>query len=93
MELVEYRKSDDILRGKKTLPIRRDDYKNPLILDFSSYNAAAEKDFDSHVFRPVRTDYAYLSREVRHTLAKYLHGEGTLRDAAAAMKDLLNVRK
>lgn len=94
MELLEYLKSDDvqlnILRGKKTLPIRRDDYKNPLVLDFSSYNAAAEKNFDSRIFRPVRTDYAYVSREVRHALAKYLKGEETLEKAAAVMEELVN---
>ena len=64
--------------------------KADMVLDFSSYNAAAEKDFDSHVFRPVRTDYAYLSREVRHTLAKYLKGEETLEKAAAVMEELVN---
>ena len=93
MELLEYLKSDDvqldILRGKKTLPIRRDDYKNPLVLDFNSYNAAAEKNFDSHIFRPVRTDYAYVSREARHALAKYLQGEGALDEARIFVENLL----
>lgn len=96
-ELLEYLKSDDvqldILRGKRTLPIRRGDYKNPLVLDLNSYNAAAEKDFDSHVFRPARADYAYVSREVRHTLAKYLKGEETLEKAAAVMEELVNNTK
>lgn len=94
MELLEYIKSDEvqteILKGMKTLPIRRKDYDNPVILDYSSYNSAAAKLFDTHTFRPARAEYANTSRKVRKELARYLRNEGTLEEAAAAVESLLN---
>lgn len=93
-ELFEYLKTDevqlDILKGMKTLPIMRKDYENPVILDFGRCNAEASKIFDRHIFRPARSDYAYVSREARRALKKYLQGEGTLNEAATAVESLIN---
>lgn len=94
MELFEYMKSDavqtEILKGMKTLPIRRDDYNNPVILDFNSCNSEAAKLFDNHTFRPASAEYANASRTVRKELTQYLKNEGTLEEAAAAVESLLN---
>ena len=92
-ELLEYLKTDevrlDILKGMKTLPIRRSDYENPIVLDFGRCNAAAAEIFDRHNFRPARADYAGVSRDTRSALKKYLQNEGTLEEAAAAIERLL----
>lgn len=94
MELFEYMKSDEvqteILKGMKTLPIRRKDYDNPVILDYIGYNGEAAKFFDTHKFRPARAEYANTSRTVRKAIARYLQNEGTLEEASAAVESLLN---
>lgn len=93
-ELFDYLKSDEvqseILMGMKTIPIRRDDYKKPMILDVNSYNSSFLQIFDLLSFRPARNDYANASREARRAIADYLRDEGTIDAAAAAITELLN---
>lgn len=93
-ELLDYLKSDEvqseILMGMKTLPIRRDDYKKPMILDINTYNSNFFEIFDYLSFRPARADYAHASREARRAVADYLRDEGTIDAAAAAITELLN---
>lgn len=97
MELLEYLKSDEvqmrILKGTGTLPLKRQYYQNPIILDYTDYTDEAAQLFDSLIFRPARDDYTYVSRETRVALNDYLNNDDLLDAAVAAFERLLDIRQ
>ncbi|MBO5008124.1 MAG: extracellular solute-binding protein [Clostridia bacterium] len=92
MEFLEYLNSDtaqmQILKGMGTLPIKREHYTNPVILDYSEYLEDAASIFDRHIFRPYRDDYTFVSREARKALKAYIQGEGSLEAAVETVENL-----
>ncbi len=97
IELLEYLKSDDvqmqILKEMGTLPLKREQYENPVILDYTNYTEKVAGLFDSLIFRPSRSDYTYASREARAALNDYILNNGSVDTAAAAIENLLKIEK
>lgn len=96
-ELLEYIKSDQVqqqlIKGTGTLPIKREYYKNPVILDFADYIESTEMMFDSLVFRPARMNYTIYSRRAREAVYHYITGSGSLDDASKALESLLDTKQ
>lgn len=95
IELLEYLKSNEvqmsILKGTGTLPLKREYYQNPVILDYTDYTNNVAPFFDSLVFRPARDDYTFVSREARVALHDYIENDRSFANAVEAFERLLSV--
>lgn len=93
-ELLNYLADDSvqtrIIKEKGTLPLRREDYENPLISYYSDYIDSTYPLFETLKFRPNKPDYTHLSRQAGTALSEYIGGEGTVDAAAEAMSRLLD---
>lgn len=87
-ELLQYLLRDDIQRslasGLGTLPLRREDYDDPMIMDSAAYYGVYKELSDELIYRPQRDDYTNASRKVRSLLADYIENKATLEQAETA---------
>lgn len=87
-ELLQYLLRDDVQKqlvsGLGTLPLRRIDYDDPMIMDSAEYYGAYKELSDELIYRPQRDDYTNASREVRRLLVDYIENRTTLEQAETA---------
>lgn len=87
-ELLQYLLRDEVQKklvsGLGTLPLRRVDYDDPMIMDSMAYYGAYKKLSDELNYRPQREDYTNASRKVRSLLVDYIENRATLEQAETA---------
>lgn len=87
-ELLKYLLRDDIQKRLAselgTLPLRRADYDDPIIMDSASYYGVYKEQSNKLIYRPQRDDYTNASRKVRTILADYIENRATIEQAETA---------
>lgn len=87
-ELLQYLLRDEVQKklvsGLGTLPLRRVDYDDPMIMDSTAYYGAYKRLSDGLNYRPQREDYTNASRKVRSLLVDYIENRATLEQAETA---------